>query len=193
MTESTLKELLSESMKSAMKAKDKDRLKTIRLALSDIKRVEVDTREEQSDSQIIAILDKMVKQRRESIKQFELGGRPELAAQEQLEIEVLNEFLPKALSDDEIDSLIQSTITDSGAETIKDMGKVMGLIKPKVIGRADLSLVSKKIKDRLSWNSRFITLVHKNLNIKEILFALSCKAKNLLTILHFERTGVAWH
>ena len=193
MTESTLKELLSESMKSAMKAKDKDRLKTIRLALSDIKRVEVDTREEQSDSQIIAILDKMVKQRRDSIKQFELGGRSELAAQEQFEIEVLNEFLPKALSDDEIDSLIQSTITDSGAETIKDMGKVMGLIKPKVIGRADLSLVSKKIKDRLSWNSRFITLVHKNLNIKEILFALSCKAKNLLTILHFERTGVAWH
>ena len=110
----------------------------------------MDTREEQSDSQIIAILDKMVKQRRESIKQFELGGRPELAAQEQLEIELLNEFLPKALSDDEIDSLIQSTITDSGAETIKDMGKVMGLIKPKVIGRADLSLVSKKIKDRLS-------------------------------------------
>ena len=150
MTESTLKKLLSESMKSAMKAKDKDRLKTIRLALSDIKRVEVDTREEQSDSQIIAILDKMVKQRRESIKQFELGGRSELAAQEQFEIEVLNEFLPKALSDDEIDSLIRSAITDSGAETIKDMGKVMALIKPQVIGKADLSLVSKKIKDRLS-------------------------------------------
>ena len=166
MTESTLKELLSESMKSAMKAKDKDRLKAIRLALSDIKRVEVDTREEQSDSQIIAILDKMVKQRRESIKQFELGGRSELAAQEQFEIEVLNEFLPKALSDDEINSLIQSTITDSGAETIKDMGKVMGLIKPQVIGRADLSLVSKKIKDRLSWKTRHITLDKKELNIK---------------------------
>tara|TARA_Y100001970_G_C14248489_1_gene870010 strand:- start:2663 stop:3115 length:453 start_codon:yes stop_codon:yes gene_type:complete len=150
MTEIKLKKLLSESMKSAMKAKDKDRLKTIRLALSDIKRVEVDTREEQSDSQIIAILDKMVKQRRESIKQFELGGRPELAAREQFEIEVLNEFLPKALSDDETDSLIRSTITDSGAETIKDMGKVMSIIKPQVIGRADLSLVSKKIKDLLS-------------------------------------------
>ena len=185
MTKSTLKELLSESMKSAMKAKDKDRLKTIRLALSDIKRVEVDTREQQSDSQIIAILDKMVKQRRESIKQFELGGRSELAAQEQFEIEVLNEFLPKALSDDEIDSLIRSAITDSGAETIKDMGKVMALIKPQVIGRADLSLVSKKIKDRLSWKSRHITLVHKNLNIKVILFPPFCKAKNLLTILHF--------
>ena len=150
MAESNIKELLSESMKSAMKAKDKDRLKTIRLALSDIKRVEVDTREEQNDSQIIAILDKMVKQRRESIKQFELGGRQELAALEELEIEVLNEFLPKALNDDEIDSIIQSAIVDSGAETIKDMGKVMGLIKPQVIGRADLSLISKKIKDRLS-------------------------------------------
>ena len=168
MTESTLKELLSESMKSAMKAKEKDRLKTIRLALSEIKRVEVDSREEQSDSQIIAILDKMVKQRRESIKQFELGGRSELAAQEQFEIEVLNEFLPKALSDDEIDSVIRSAITDSGAETIKDLGRVMALIKPQVIGRADLSLVSKKIKDRLSWKSRHIPLIHKNLNIKEI-------------------------
>ena len=150
MTESTLKELLSESMKSAMKARDNNRVKTIRLALSDIKRVEVDTREEQSDSQIIAILDKMVKQRRESIKQFELGGRSELAAQEQFEIGVLNEFLPKALGDDEIDSLIRSVITDNGAETIKDMGKVMALIKPQVVGRADLSLVSKKIKDLLS-------------------------------------------
>ena len=137
-------------MKSAMKAKDKDRLKTIRLALSDIKRVEVDTREEQSDSQIIAILDKMVKQRRESIRQFELGGRQELAAQEELEIEVLNEFLPKALRDEEIDSLIHSAIADSGAKTIRDMGKVMSLIKPLVIGRADLSVVSEKIKDLLT-------------------------------------------
>ena len=150
MTESNLKEILSESMKSAMKAKDKERLKTIRLALSDIKRVEVDTREEQSDSQIIAILDKMVKQRRESIKQFELGGRQELAAQEELEIEILNEFLPKALKDEEIDSLIHSAIADSGAKTIRDMGKVMSQIKPLVIGRADLSVVSEKIKDLLT-------------------------------------------
>ena len=137
-------------MKSAMKAKDKERLKTIRLALSDIKRVEVDTREEQSDSQIIAILDKMVKQRRESIKQFELGGRQELAAQEELEIDVLNEFLPTALKDEEINSLLQSAIEDSGAKAIRDMGKVMGLIKPQVIGRADLSVISEKIKDLLT-------------------------------------------
>ena len=150
MTESTLKELLSESMKSAMKAKDKNRLKTIRLALSDIKRVEVDTREEQSDSQIIAILDKMVKQRRESIKQFELGGRSELAAQEEFEIEVLNEFLPKALSDDEINSLIQSTITDSGAETIKDMGKVMGELKKNYSDSIDFSKAGSMLKELLN-------------------------------------------
>tara|TARA_Y100001933_G_scaffold230016_1_gene246745 strand:- start:193 stop:645 length:453 start_codon:yes stop_codon:yes gene_type:complete len=150
MTKSNLKELLIESMKSAMKAKDKERLKTIRLALSDIKRVEVDTRKEQTDSQIIALLDKMVKQRRESISQFELGGRQELAAQEKLEIKVLNEFLPQALKDEEIDSLIQSAIADSGAKTVRDMGKVMGLIKPQVIGRADLSAVSGKVKDLLS-------------------------------------------
>ncbi len=150
MTKSNLKELLIESMKSAMKAKDKERLKTIRLALSDIKRAEVDTRKEQTDSQIIALLDKMVKQRRESISQFELGGRQELAAQEKLEIKVLNEFLPQALKDEEIDSLIQSAIADSGAKTVRDMSKVMGLIKPQVIGRADLSAVSGKVKDLLS-------------------------------------------
>ena len=92
----------------------------------------------------------MVKQRRESIKQFELGGRPDLAAQEKLEIEVLNEFLPQGLNDDEIDYLIKSIIVDCEAETIKDMGRVMGLIKPQVIGRADLSLVSKKIKNLLT-------------------------------------------
>ena len=150
MTKSNLKELLIESMKSAMKARDKERLKTIRLALSDIKRAEVDTRKEQTDSQIIALLDKMVKQRRESISQFELGGRQELAAQEKLEIKVLNEFLPQALKDEEIDSLIQSAIADSGAKTVRDMSKVMGLIKPQVIGRADLSAVSGKVKDLLS-------------------------------------------
>ena len=137
-------------MKSAMKARDKDRLKTIRLAMSEIKRVEVDTREEQTNSQIVTILDKMVKQRRESIRQFELGGRQELVIQEELEIEVLTEFLPQALSEEEIDSLIRSVIADSKAESVKDMGKVMGVIKPQVIGRADMSVISKKIKSLLA-------------------------------------------
>ncbi len=150
MAKSSLKEIINESMKSAMKARDKDRLKTIRLAMSEIKRVEVDTREEQTNSQIVTILDKMVKQRRESIRQFELGGRQELVIQEELEIEVLTEFLPKALSEEEIDSLIRSVIADSKAESVKDMGKVMGVIKPQVIGRADMSVISKKIKSLLA-------------------------------------------
>ena len=137
-------------MKSAMKARDKNRLKTIRLALSEIKKVEVDTRNEQTDSQIITILDKMVKQRRESIKQFKIGGRQELAAQEELEIEILNEFLPQALSEEEINSLIHSAIANSQAESVQDMGKVMAIIKPQVIGRADMAIISKKIKSLLT-------------------------------------------
>lgn len=150
MTESNLKEIITESMKSAMKARDKNRLKTIRLALSEIKRVEVDTRNEQTDAQIITILDKMVKQRRESIKQFKIGGRQELAAQEELEIEILNEFLPQALSEEEINSLIHSAIANSQAESVQDMGKVMAIIKPQVIGRADMAIISKKIKSLLT-------------------------------------------
>ena len=137
-------------MKSAMKARDKNRLKTIRLALSEIKKVEVDTRNEQTDAQIITILDKMVKQRRESIKQFKIGGRQELAAQEELEIEILNEFLPQALSEEEINSLIHSAIANSQAESVQDMGKVMAVIKPQVIGRADMAIISKKIKSLLT-------------------------------------------
>ena len=137
-------------MKSAMKARDKNRLKTIRLALSEIKRDEVDTRNEQTDAQIITILDKMVKQRRESIKQFKIGGRQELAAQEELEIEILNEFLPQALSEEEINSLIHSAIANSQAASVQDMGKVMAIIKPQVIGRADMAIISKKIKSLLT-------------------------------------------
>ena len=150
MTESNLKEIITESMKSSMKARDKNRVKTIRLALSEIKRVEVDTRNEQSDAHIITILDKMVKQRRESIKQFKIGGRQELAAQEELEIEILNEFLPQALSEEEINSLIHSAIANSQAESVQDMGKVMAIIKPQVIGRADMAIISKKIKSFLT-------------------------------------------
>ena len=137
-------------MKSSMKARDKNRVKTIRLALSEIKRVEVDTRNEQTDAQIITILDKMVKQRRESIKQFKIGGRQELAAQEELEIEILNEFLPQALSEEEINSLVHSAIANSQAEAVQDMGKVMAIIKPQVIGRADMAIISKKIKSLLT-------------------------------------------
>ena len=146
MSESSLKEKITESMKSAMRGKDKARLSAIRLAMSEIKRVEVDTRSEQNDTEIITILDKMVKQRRESIKQFKVADRQELVAQEEMEIQVLNEFLPQPLSGDELDSIIGSAISQCDAKTMQDMGKVMGIIKPQIIGRADMSLVSAKIK-----------------------------------------------
>ena len=133
-------------MKSAMRVKDKARLSAIRLAMSEIKRVEVDTRSEQNDTEIIAILDKMVKQRRESIKQFKVADRQELVAQEEMEIQVLNEFLPQPLSEDELDAMIGSAIAQCDAKTMQYMGKVMGIIKPQIIGRADMSMVSAKIK-----------------------------------------------
>ena len=133
-------------MKSAMRVKDKARLSAIRLAMSEIKRVEVDTRSEQNDTEIITILDKMVKQRRESIKQFKVADRQELVAQEEMEIQVLNEFLPQPLSEDELDAILGSAIAQCDAKTMQHMGKVMGIIKPQIIGRADMSLVSAKIK-----------------------------------------------
>ncbi|ACV27584.1 GatB/YqeY domain-containing protein [Kangiella koreensis] len=146
---SALNDRIKEAMKDAMRAKEKARLSTIRLVLSAIKQVEVDTRTELDDTAILAILDKMVKQRRESIKQYEDAGRQELADVEQAEIEVLQEFLPKPLTDDEIADLIDQAISSTGAESIKDMGKVMGILKPQLQGRADMGQVSGKIKSRL--------------------------------------------
>ena len=133
-----------------MRAKDKARLGTIRLALAEIKRVEVDERIDPDDGRVTSILDKMVKQRRESIKQFESAGRDELVAQEQSEIDVLQEFLPQALSEEELDTIINAALSETGAEGMQDMGKVMGIIKPKVVGRTDMSIVSDKIKAALS-------------------------------------------
>ncbi|HEY9029809.1 MAG TPA: GatB/YqeY domain-containing protein [Kangiella sp.] len=146
---SALNDRIKEAMKDAMRAKEKARLSTIRLVLSAIKQVEVDTRTELDDTAILAILDKMVKQRRESIKQYEDAGRQELADVEHAEIEVLQEFLPKQLTDDEIAELIEQAISSTGAESIKDMGKVMGILKPQLQGRADMGQVSGKIKSRL--------------------------------------------
>ena len=150
MPQSELKHQITEAMKDAMRAKDKARLGTIRLALSEIKRVEVDERIELSDERVTTILDKMVKQRRESIKQFELADRDELVAQEKFEIGVLQEFLPQALSEEELDKIIASALSESDAQGMQDMGKVMGMIKPQVIGRADMGSVSVKIKASLS-------------------------------------------
>lgn len=147
---SGLHDRLKEAMKDAMRAKQKERLTTIRLALSAIKQVEVDTRETLDDTAILAILDKLVKQRRDSIKQYEDAGRQELADIEKAEIDVLQEFLPQPLTDEEINTLIEDAVAKTGAESMKDMGKVMGMLKPQLQGRADMGAVSGKIKARLS-------------------------------------------
>jgi len=147
---SELKAKLTEDMKTAMRSGDKSRLQTIRLILSAVKQQEVDTREEQSDDDIIASLTKMQKQRRESIRQFEKGDRQDLVDKEEQELVVISEYLPAALSDDEIDKFIAEAMTESGASSIKDMGKVMGILKPKLAGRADMGAVSAKIKTALS-------------------------------------------
>jgi len=146
----TLKEQIMADMKDAMRAKEKDRLGTIRLIQAAIKQREVDERVELGDEQVLAVLDKMVKQRRDSITQYKDAGRDELAAKEEAELEIIQKYLPEALSDEEIDKLIEEAISASGAESMKDMGKVMGQLKPKVQGRADMGAVSARIKARLS-------------------------------------------
>jgi len=146
----TLKAQITADMKDAMRAKDKDRLGTIRLILAAIKQREVDERIELDDTQVLAVLDKMVKQRRDSISQYRDAGREELAAKEEAELSVIQQYLPAALSEAEVDALIDEAISASGAESIKDMGKVMGMLKPKVQGRADMGEVSTRIKARLS-------------------------------------------
>lgn len=150
MSDSPLKQAFTEAMKDAMRAKDKPRLGTIRLALSEIKRVEVDERIDPDDERIIGILDKMIKQRRESIRQYEAADRPELAAQEQFEIEVIQEFLPQALTAEELEQIIKTAVSETGASSMKEMGTVMNLVRPQVVGRADMTEVSKQIKALLA-------------------------------------------
>ena len=146
MADSALKQRLTDDMKAAMREKDKPRLGTVRLVLAAIKQREVDERIELDDTQVLAVLDKMVKQRRDSVKQYEDAGRQELADQETYEIGVLQEYLPAALDDAELDALIKDAIANSGAASMQDMGKVMGVLKPQVQGRADMGAVSQKIK-----------------------------------------------
>lgn len=150
MTEATLKNRLTDAMKDAMRARAKQRLGAIRLILADIKRIEVDERIEVDDIRVLAVLDKMVKQRRDSLSQFQDAGRDDLAAQEQAELDVIAEFLPAALGDAELDTLIAAAISDSQAASMRDMGKVMAILKVQVQGRADMAAVSQKIKARLS-------------------------------------------
>ena len=144
-----LRERITEDMKSAMRAGDKERLGTIRLALAAIKQREVDERITLDDPQVLSVLEKMLKQRREAITQFESGGRADLVAKETAEIGVLQGYLPAQMSPVELDALITEAITATGAASIKDMGKVMAAVKPKAQGRADMGAVSARIKQKL--------------------------------------------
>jgi uncharacterized protein YqeY len=145
----SLKETINDAVKASMKAKDKDTTATLRLVTSAIKQIEVDERRELSDDDVIAVLTKMVKQRRESIEQFTKGNRQDLADKEQAELDLIQQYLPEQLSEAEIDQLIDQVISETGAETIKDMGKVMGKLKPQIQGKAEMGPVSAKIKAKL--------------------------------------------
>jgi uncharacterized protein YqeY len=144
-----LKERITEDMKGAMRAGAKERLAAIRLILAAIKQREVDERIALDDTQVLAVLEKMIKQRREAITQFEAGGRADLVAKESAEIAVLQAYLPAQLSPAQIDALISEAIAASGAASIKDMGKVMALVKPQAQGRADMGALSARIKQKL--------------------------------------------
>lgn len=146
----TLKATITEDMKSAMRAKDSARLNTLRLLLSAMKQKEVDERVELTDTDVVAILDKMLKQRRESISQYEAGNRQDLADAERAEIAVLQAYMPQALSEAEVEAEIAAALAETGAKAMPDMGKVMALLKPKLAGRTDLAQVSVKVRARLA-------------------------------------------
>jgi uncharacterized protein len=147
---SELKQQISAATTTAMKARDKPRVAALRLVNAEIKRVEVDERRELADADILVILNRMLKQRQDSLAQFEAAGREDLAATERYEIALIREFLPEPLSDDEIDRAIDAAVAASGAESMRDMGKVMAELRPKVQGRADMAAVSARVKSRLS-------------------------------------------
>ena len=141
---------IEQAMKDAMRAKEKERLATIRLILAEIKRIEVDERIDIDDARVLAVLDKMLKQRRDSIQQFEAAGRQDLADQEAAEVAVIQTFMPQQLDAAEVSAIIDEAIASTGASSMADMGKVMGILKPKLQGRADLGAASGELKKRLS-------------------------------------------
>jgi len=145
-----LKDRVTDDMKTAMRAGDKERLAAVRLLLAAIKQREVDERITLDDGQVLAVIEKMIKQRRESITQFESGGRSDLAAKENAEIGVLQGYLPAQLTPAEVDALIAEAIAATGAASVKDMGKVMGFVKPKAQGRTDMGALSARIKQKLN-------------------------------------------
>ncbi|MCP5143567.1 MAG: GatB/YqeY domain-containing protein [Gammaproteobacteria bacterium] len=146
---STLKQRLTDEVKVAMKAGQKDRVAALRLLTAALKQQEVDQRIELDDTAVLAILDKQAKQRRESISQYEAAGREDLAATERFELALIQEFLPQALTEAEIDAMIEATLSATGATGMRDMGKVMAELRPRMQGRADLAAVSAKLKQRL--------------------------------------------
>jgi uncharacterized protein YqeY len=152
MSEDTLAQSIKAAMKAAMKAQEKDRLSTLRLVLSEFKRIEVDERIAVDDARALAVLDKMVKQRRDSATQYANAGRQELADKENAEIDVIQEFLPTPLTETELSAMIDAAIAASGATGMAAMGAVMGVLKPQVQGRADVAAVSKLVKQRLGSN-----------------------------------------
>lgn len=147
---SALKDRLLQAMKDAMRARDQARLDVIRMAQAAIKQVEVDERIELDDTRVLAILDKQIKQRVDAARQFRDGDRPDLAEKEEAEAEILREFMPAALSAEEIDALIDKAIAETGAASMQDMGKVMGILRPQVQGRADMGDVSARVRQRLN-------------------------------------------
>ena len=147
---SELKARLQADMKAAMKAREKKRLGTIRLALAALKQREVDDRIELDDTIVLSIIDKMVKQRRDSLAQFEAADREDLATQERLEIDILLTYLPRQLSESEVEALVAAAVANTGATSMKEMGALMGALRPQVQGRADMQMVSAKVKARLS-------------------------------------------
>ena len=147
---SELKKCITDDMKSAMKAKDRQALKAVRMILEAIKQKEIDERIELDDAQVMIVIQKMVKQRKDSISQFSDAGRTDLVEIEEAELEIINNYMPEQLSDEEVVSVVDRAINDSGANSMKDMGKLMGMLKPRLQGKADMSTVSQLIKSRLS-------------------------------------------
>ncbi len=145
-----LKDSINSDVKKAMHARDKEKIATLRLAMSEIRQIEIDGRKELNDTDVITVLVRMIKQRRDSIAQYLNGSRPDLAEKEQAEINIIQAYLPEQLTDAEIDTIIAQAITDTGAESMKDMGRVMGKLKDQLQGRADMGTVSDRVKAKLN-------------------------------------------
>lgn len=149
MSSSEIKERFEASVKDAMRARDKQRLGVLRLIMSEFKKVEVDERIELDDTRVLVILDKMVKQRRDSLSQYEQAGRQDLVQQESFELDLLKEFMPEALDEAAVTAIIDQAIAETGASSMKDMGRLMGIVRPQVQGRADMGAISAIVKQKL--------------------------------------------